>query len=1071
MADETRTQVYGVRVEATDALKELAELNLRAAELREQQKALGPVTKENAQEYTRLGAEMKATRTQASQLERNIQNSIKVQNAAEASLEKLRAQLALDNAEYAKLGNTIEDQARKDVLGKQIAENVASLKMQEEALGDHRRSVGDYEKANRNLRGELREFTQQLQQMAAAGDTSSESYGRLRKQAEDLRTAIDNVNQEIRAGSSNTAQIDTLNQSAQGVVATFTLWKSASALLGKENSDLDKIVKQVVVAMAALNALTTISNTLYKTSNTYRAASNLLQKVGINQTAAEAKALAAKNAAMASGNVLTKTANTLTWLWNAALAANPVVVVALGVGALVGAIGLLTGAFKSSTTEANTHAEALKNIETINDRLDRKLQNIADRRFVEVERARIQGRREIQELRNNNSTKEQLAQAEYDAAKRVRDAEVAAARERVQEYEAARRQIERQIVLINQQIEAVDKNSTAHLRLVQALEATKLALNDNARAITETNAAITNTLLDQIDADQAYTKSTKDLAKERAKTALQAFETQSTLAQKQATDMLRIQNQFIRDDIRARQKYEQDLFAIQQNGERERLTARRKANTITQKEYEAQIKALDTANEVFQSDQLVSLNNHFTEVRKTLIRSLDATQEEQIAETIKNYHKAVKQLESIETPVRLTGMSDEDWDKVLKEYEEFQYNRTAIALRLEQERDKEIERIREASLAKRVAEIDKALNKEYEGDLAKYSDNERKKLDVQEAMLKKRIEAYKKAGKDTNEAEAQLRAIGLARIQLDLNKELIQADKNNRAKYEARKKALEAELLLIGDNRDRQLEIQVELREAWMDYFDDLISTIESYAQSVGDIFTGITDLINTNSDRQLQKVKAQYDQENLALARKYSLGLLTEAQYNEEQLKLDQQRERDEAKIERQRAIREREAKVFSVITDTAMGIVKAVAASPLTFGLPWSAFVGATGALNLATILAEPLPKAARGMYINGPSHAGGGVNLEAEGGEVIINKRSASMFLPLLSAINRMGGGVPFTTPFSDGGFAVRQAGGGVSDNADTVTQLENLFSQIKLVATIQDIREADEDYLDIESAGTF
>ena len=57
--------------------------------------------------------------------------------------------------------------------------------------------------------------------------------------------------------------------------------------------------------------------------------------------------------------------------------------------------------------------------------------------------------------------------------------------------------------------------------------------------------------------------------------------------------------------------------------------------------------------------------------------------------------------------------------------------------------------------------------------------------------------------------------------------------------------------------------------------------------------------------------------------------------------------------------------------------------------------------------------------GMF-EGASHANGGVKFkvggrihEAEGGEAIINKRSTSMFKPILSAINQAGGGKKFET----------------------------------------------------------
>lgn len=72
---------------------------------------------------------------------------------------------------------------------------------------------------------------------------------------------------------------------------------------------------------------------------------------------------------------------------------------------------------------------------------------------------------------------------------------------------------------------------------------------------------------------------------------------------------------------------------------------------------------------------------------------------------------------------------------------------------------------------------------------------------------------------------------------------------------------------------------------------------------------------------------------------------------------------------------------------------------------------------------------PKAARGMVLSGPSHERGGIPIgtpggaiEAEGGEVIINRKSSAMFRGLLSDINVAGGGVPF---YASGGLIHSQS----------------------------------------------
>ena len=56
--------------------------------------------------------------------------------------------------------------------------------------------------------------------------------------------------------------------------------------------------------------------------------------------------------------------------------------------------------------------------------------------------------------------------------------------------------------------------------------------------------------------------------------------------------------------------------------------------------------------------------------------------------------------------------------------------------------------------------------------------------------------------------------------------------------------------------------------------------------------------------------------------------------------------------------------------------------------------------------------------GGMINGPRHAQGGVMIEAEGGEAVMTRGAVTMFAPLLSAMNQMGGGTAFTTNLNAG-----------------------------------------------------
>lgn len=1080
MADETQSKVYDVSIKATEALKTLADLRIQSAQLRDEQKALGKVTEDNAEEYYKLDSQIKAINQQASQYQRQVTQSIKVQNQQEASLERLRTQLSLDNAELVKYGKEAENQARKKELQERITATTAELKKQEEALGDHRRSVGDYGKALKDLKLELLETTQQLIVMAAEGDSTSEEYQKLVQRAGELRSAQAQVNNELRNAQNGTENIQALTGAVSGVVAAYGAWKSVTTALGVENEEFEKVMKQLVTVITALNSLQAINNALSKTGATYRAAQNILQKVGVTQSVAENKALAAKNVLMAKGTVATKLLAAATWLWNAALAANPVFLVIAGIAALVTGIGFLISAFsrsnkaaKESKAAMDAYNETLKETETAVNSVNRAL---AD----EVDALNLASEKAIDAAKERGASAKEVAELELQLIKDVAEAETAAAEERIEANKRLLAAQERAIRAKERELNTLKEGSKKYKQAAEDLASLKDSYEQLTYSIEADSRAIERNGLKVSEAVRTFAKTVKKAgedaakaAKDAAEKALQAYISASTRAQKIQEEMIRARNIFIADSIVAEQAFQRELFEVQQRGEQERLDAQRKANKITAKEYEDQNKLLELKAEQFNANQLKALNDYYATARKDVIHQATLTLDEQIGEITAGYTKAMKQLAEIQPPVMIQGMSQAEYDKLLAEYEAFIYKREEIEQRLTRQMEDEIQAARDEALSTRLKKIDDALMKEYKNDLAKFTDNEREKLRVQNEMLEKQIKQYHQAGADTYELEAQMRANNLALAQLDFQKATIQAGKDAKKRYEARRLYLEAELAAVQGNSDAELAIMEQMRETTEEYWNEQIEAIGRYADAVSEIANELTSLLNANSDAQIQKVQLQYTQEEQALANKYARGLLTEAQYNAEQLKLENKQAKEIAKIERQQAIREKSVKVFNVVTDTAMGIVKAVASSPRTFGLPWSAFVGATGAMQLATILSEPLPKAQRGAFVRGRTHNMGGEQWELERGETVINSKSSSMFLPLLSAINEAGGGVPFTTIGSDGGYSLRSAinDGPSMTRVEMENAIEEAFGNVNIIATIEDIRRADSEYLNIESRGSF
>lgn len=1067
MAEEQKNTIYNVRVTAEDALKTLAELKLRSQELRDQQKALGKVTEENAQEYYALDNQIKAINSEANKYQKQIQNNIKLQNQQEASLSKLRTQLALDNAEFAELGNSMQDAARKAELGKRIAETTEELKAQEEALGDYRRSVGNYEKATDNLKQELNDLTDTLIRMAQAGDTSSASFKEMVKRAGELKAAEDTVNTAIDQTGRGIDTLVAVTDATSAITSVYGLWTTATQVLGSENEELNATMTKMITIITALSSLSSLQAALSKTEATYRAASNLVQLVGINQTLAETKAIAAKNAVQGASNILTKAAAAATWLWNAALAANPVVLVAAAVGGLVAGVVALMNAFNSNTEAQERATRAMEAYNRAAEASTYVLDQIETKRNTLSKAEEIRGKREIENLKANHATSEQIAEAQLKTANKLREIEGSAARQRqmaaMDEFDSLKKVIAAKEEELNTWSGSLAKYKEAK----KELDDLKGRYQELFRTIENEGAAIANLALETAIANREAQQAIADKALEVALKNSEAM-------QKIREDDLRFQTTFQSTNIAIRMEYEKKpLLKAAQDGARERLALQKAHGKITNKEYQTALNAMARSDKQFYENQAKQLNDYLAGVRANILAvASGGTVDMQIAQVTQKYQDAMKELANIQSPQFVRGMSEEEYQKEYAAYEQFLVNRAELEKQIQQNLQDEIKKIREDATKQQLDRFNQTLNEQYAEDLSKAADNEREKLELENEMLQKQIEARKAAGEKTYEQEAQLRANNLRLQQMDLDKELAQAELNHKSKYEIRKRYLEAELAAAQGNEDAIAQIQLEMAENEESLWEERIEKLQEYAEMASGFANAFNDLASALGDRRAQEVEEQYSREEQALANMYANGQITEAQYNEKKVKMEKQKEKELAKIEREQAIRERAMGSFEIGINTAISIM-ASAKMGFPLAIPFIAAAAALGAVQMAALWAAPLPKAARGKYIEGPSHAAGGVHIEAEGGETIINKKSSRMFLPLLSAINELGGGVPFTKVGSDGGYAIRSFAEASEpmNRLDMERAIQKAFGQVRVIATIEDIRREDANYVQIQDRANF
>lgn len=196
-------------------------------------------------------------------------------------------------------------------------------------------------------------------------------------------------------------------------------------------------------------------------------------------------------------------------------------------------------------------------------------------------------------------------------------------------------------------------------------------------------------------------------------------------------------------------------------------------------------------------------------------------------------------------------------------------------------------------------------------------------------------------------------------------------------------------------------------------------------AQATADaVFQVQQEALARETEAALTAAQRQYDTELTILNQRLEDGIIAEEEFIKQKEALDAKQARRERSIKKKQFEDQKALSIIQAVVNTALAITSAFATSGNIYaGIALAAVAAATGAAQIAVIASQKFAKggvlpAKEGGMIQGNSHANGGVKFsvggaihEAEGGEVIINRKSSAMYRPLLSQINQAGGGVAF------------------------------------------------------------
>ena len=149
--------------------------------------------------------------------------------------------------EFGKLSNEVEDLAKtmsQNVLGKAANELEQFTNSSTEAM-----------QGAKSLKAELRDLKKQI----ASGNFSGKELEQMTKRAAELTDHLGDVNEKIKALSSDTKRIDAMVGAMKGVAAAASVAAGATALFGTENKQMAEAAQKAQAAMALLAGIQEIA--------------------------------------------------------------------------------------------------------------------------------------------------------------------------------------------------------------------------------------------------------------------------------------------------------------------------------------------------------------------------------------------------------------------------------------------------------------------------------------------------------------------------------------------------------------------------------------------------------------------------------------------------------------------------------------------------------------------------------------------------------------------------------------------------------------------------------------------
>lgn len=967
-----------------------------------------------AEEYTkRRSAQIEQERTlktAKSELTNILANEEKATQSAEGSYQRLSLELERMKKAY----KTLTEEEKSSPQGKALAQSIQSydarLKDLSADMGEFQRNVGNYAIAGQSLKSQLKGMISEIaeleikwESMSDAEKSSAEGIEmkahmeELTKKASKLKDTLGDVKESVSHGADDTAAFQGITEGINLIVSGFGAATGAAQLFGMSEEDLVQVQTDLQSALVLSNGLTQIQASIQKQSY-------VMKGISAIQTKALTLAENLETAAKGKGIIATIALTAAQRVCNAVAKANPYVLLASILLGVVAAVIGLTGANKE---EAKSEEEAQKKAEERKKMQEDFANSVASSAGAQIS-SLMKLRKSWDQLGNNIKAKKQFilenkkafndlgysVNSVSDAEKLLVNGTSSVVKAIILRAKAAAYQT------------AISKTYENMInKQIQAEQVTKRKLTPSkvGDMISDERAKQLGSNAERYSVVVLGNRHSETVSGYRIKNEAGAKENDRINNVEQYRNRLNLQNQ-AQDEANRQiieltaglQDVNKELGNIESSlgvglfsGDSSKATSTRKDssssnNNSLKTEKELQAELLKIQENTIKS----KLQNAEQGSSEELELSKQLADKQYELSKIESENEKDKKLADLESSYSSGAVKTEEYESIksdiVKQYADYEEQLENTKNRSITDAKEKYAQAQTEIISKQYAESQSKIDAQYTADTNALEKNYAKKLISDEEYQRQKEEL-------DNEYAVKSAQNAVDSLQLQLNNtELSASDRTrlqeelNKAQAELAQKGADAEIAQIKrvtDADSAAKEKRLNNAQQWLDISSQAISAIGELA---GAIFDGQLQQLEEESDakdeaasKEEERITDLVDQnvitEEEGEARKRAAKARTEAE-NEELEKKKQQ-------IQYKQAVWGKASQIAQTGIATARGIMETIAKLGMPAALPFVAMTAAMGAVQLATILATPIPKYAKGTDDGGHK---GGMAIVGDGGK---------------------------------------------------------------------------------------